>query len=66
MAVKIMDHEVVCEHINRLKEMKEDNLVFTAEDWDACTPAARAVISILILAVITLIEDMEKVCAQSR
>lgn len=65
MAVKIMDHEVVCEHINRLKEIKENSLVFTAEDWEACTPAAKAVISVLILAVITLIEDMEKLCSQS-
>ena len=65
MAVKIMNHEIVCEHINRLKEMKEGNLVFTREDWETCTPAAKAVISILILAVITLIDDMEKVCAQS-
>ena len=65
MSVKILESEVTCKEINSLKEMKENNLVFTDADWQACPRAAKAVISILILTVLSLIEDMEKMSARS-
>ena len=65
MSIKILAREVICREINSLKEMKENNLVFTDADWEACPKTAQAVISILVLTVLNLFDEMQRMSAKS-
>ena len=65
MSIKILAREVICREINSLKEMKENNLVFTNADWEACPKTAQAVISILVLTVLNLFDDMQRMSVKS-